>query len=233
VENYQMKPVLVFDVNETLLDVKVLRPLFERGFGNSNVLKEWFDAVILYSQTITIIGEYSGLTEVAQDALHMVASSRDVSLPAGVEREILEGMLSLPAHPEVADALKTLGNAGFRLAALTNSTQTAAETQLKNAGLRGLFERVLSVDSVRRFKPAPEIYAYAATELGASPDEMIMVASHAWDLKGAIRSGLQGAFLRRPGTSWFGTDVTPKFTEPDLQRLAEALVAAYGEEADL
>ena len=228
-----MKPVLVFDVNETLLDVKVLRPLFEQGFGDPNVLKEWFDAVILYSQTITIIGEYRGFAEVAKDALHMVASSRDASLPAAIEREILEGMLSLPAHSEVAAALTTLGNAGFRLAALTNSTQTAAETQLKNAGLRNSFERVMSVDSVRRFKPAPETYAFAAKALGASPDETIMVASHPWDIQGAIRAGLQGAFLRRPGASWFGTGVTPRFTEPDLERLAETLVAACGEEADL
>ena len=223
-----MKPVLVFDVNETLLDVGALKSPFERIFGTSDVLREWFSAVVLYSQTVSIIDEYQGFSDLAKNALHMVASAKNVRLSDTDEREVLEGMLSLPAHTEVAGALKSLSVAGFRLAALTNSTNTAAVAQLKNSGLLHFFERVLSVDAVRRFKPAPETYAYASSELKTLPAEMIMIASHPWDIRGAIHAGLHGAFLNRAGTSWFGREATPEFTAQDLGQLAEALITAYG-----
>jgi 2-haloalkanoic acid dehalogenase, type II len=228
-----MKPVLVFDVNETLLDVKFLQPSFDRIFGNRCALKEWFDAVILYSQTLSIIDQYQDFSDLAKNALYMVASAKGVVISDADEREVLEGMRSLPAHPEVRGALEILRAAGFRLAALTNSTRVAVEEQLKGSGLVDHFERVLSVDAVQRYKPAPETYAYACAELGTQPAETVMIASHPWDIKGAIHAGFQGAFVRRPGTSWFGTGATPKFTEPDLKRLAESLLAAYGETSDL
>ncbi|KKN71153.1 hypothetical protein LCGC14_0423930 [marine sediment metagenome] len=47
-------PIIVFDVNETLLDITTLAPLFSRVFGDSTVLREWFAQLILYSQKMTL-----------------------------------------------------------------------------------------------------------------------------------------------------------------------------------
>ncbi|HWD43834.1 MAG TPA: HAD hydrolase-like protein [Actinomycetota bacterium] len=52
-------------------------------------------------------------------------------------------------------ALRRLGDAGLRLASLTNSTEEVARAQLEHAGLIDAFELVLSADSVGRLKPAP------------------------------------------------------------------------------
>src|SRR5260370_25839053 len=225
-ESCQMKPVLVFDVHETLLDVDVLKPAFQRTLGASDVHKEWFDVVILYSQTATILDEYQDFSDLAKQALHMVSSAKKMPLATSAEQEILEGMLSLPAHPEVATALQYLKTFGFRLAALTNSAEKAAETQLKTAGLWDLFDRVLSVEAVRRFKPAPETYAYAGSELAVLPKRMVLVASHPWYIQGAVHAGLRCAFLNRAGTASFKRELTPEFTAPDLEQLAQALVEA-------
>lgn len=219
-----MKPVLIFDVNETLLRVDVLQLAFVKIFGSPYALKEWFDGVILSSQTATLIDDYRDFSILAEQALQMLASAKMVSLTATDKQEILSGMLSLPAHPEVAAALRRLHSSGFRLAALTNSAQDAAEAQLKNAGLRDLFERVLSVDAVGKFKPAPEVYAYAGVELKVSPGEMLLIASHPWDVEGAMHAGLRGAFLQRPGKSWVRKDLTPEFIAPDLAVMTESLL---------
>ncbi|MGI4756772.1 MAG: haloacid dehalogenase type II [Janthinobacterium lividum] len=221
-----MKPVLVFDLNETLLNVKVLEPAFQRTFGTSDVLKEWFDTVLLYSQTATILGEYQDFSELAKQALRMVSSAKKLPLDTHAEQEIVEGMLSLPAYPEVRTALQQLNTSGFRLAALTNSAERSAKTQLKYAELSELFDRVLSVDAVQRFKPAPETYSYAASELKVLPSEMVMIASHPWDIQGAVHAGMRGAFLNREGTAWFKQGLTPEFTAPDLAQLAEAFIEA-------
>jgi len=156
----------------------------------------------------------------------MVAAAKDVAINDEDKRGILQRMLSLPAHPEVSAALEKLHAAGYRLAALTNSHHKAAESQLANAGIRHHFERVLSVDAVRRFKPAPETYAYAGSELKAAPGEMMLIAAHPWDILGAMRAGLRGAFIRRSGKAWFGKTLKPEFIAADLAELTTQLLAA-------
>jgi 2-haloacid dehalogenase len=221
-----MRPLLLFDVNETLLRVDALQPEFTRVFGDPHVMKQWFDALVLYSQTVTLIGSYEDFSTLAEQALAMVAAANYVAIKVEDKRSILQGMLALPAHSEVSEALEKLHASGFRLAALTNSSHKAAESQLVNAGIRHHFERVLSVDAVRKFKPAPETYAYASAELKVAPGEMILIAAHPWDILGAMRAGLRGAFLRRSGKAWFGETSKPEFTAADLTELTEQLLAS-------
>ena len=160
-----MPRIIVFDVNETLLDVDALKPHFARAFGDELVLREWFSTVLLYSEVASLAGPYSDFGAIGGAALDMVAASRGVSLSAEDRTRILTGMRSLPAHPDVADGLRRLKQAGFRTVTLTNSAAAVVEQQLSNAGLRDSFERSFSVDTVRRFKPAPEPYRYVAKEL--------------------------------------------------------------------
>jgi 2-haloacid dehalogenase len=87
-----------------------------------------------------------------------------------------------------------------------------ARAQLKFAGLFPLFEQVLSVEAVKRYKPAPEPYLYAARQLKVKPSGMYLVAAHAWDTSGAAAAGLKTVFVKRPGKI-----LTPGAPKPDLQ----------------
>jgi 2-haloacid dehalogenase len=148
----------VFDVNETLLDVGALAPQFQRVFGNAGVAQEWFSNVVLYSQVATIAGPYVDFGTIARAALDMTAVAHGVTLAPTDRDGILRGLVSLPAHPDVPDGLQKIRASGFRLVTLTNSAPAAVEQQLKNAGIGEYFERSFSVDAVRKFKPAAEVY---------------------------------------------------------------------------
>ena len=50
--------VLVFDVNETLLDIEALAPLFGDLFGDRRLLREWFAQLVMYSMTLTLAENY-------------------------------------------------------------------------------------------------------------------------------------------------------------------------------
>ena len=104
-----------------------------------------------------------------------------------------------PSAAALYEAAKRVRDAGFRLAALTNSTAQVEEAQLRNAGLADLFEKALSADSAERLKPAAEAYQTAARELGVTTAEIRMVPAHAWDVQGALRAGCAAAFIERPG----------------------------------
>ena len=220
-----MPRVIVFDVNETLLDLGALDLHFRRVFGAGGVRGEWFTQVIELAIVATATNVYFDFAVVGDAALTMVAARHGVALAADDRSEILRGMRALPPHPDVRPALNLLRDAGFRLATLTNSNAEAAEAQLGHAGLRGYFEQVVSVERVRRLKPAPEVYRMAAASLGVPVGGMRLVAAHAWDVTGALRAGCAAAFVSRPGKVLDPLAPRPDVVGADLEAVAARLIA--------
>lgn len=219
-----MARALVFDVNETLLDLSVLRGPFARAFGEPPPLGEWFARLLHASLVATLTDTYEGFDVLAGRALAAVAARRGVGLGEEDREAIVATMRSLPPHPEVPGALQRLRAAGLPLATLTNSPPTIARAQLEHAGIAGFFDHVLSVEEVRRYKPAPEPYRMAAERLGLSPAEVRLVAAHDWDVWGAMRAGCRGAYVaRNPGPFAFGEP--PDVVGPDLASVADAILA--------
>ncbi len=219
-----MAGVLVFDVNETLLDLRALDPHFERIFGDGSIRKQWFGLVLRNALSLTITGGYQDFVAVGGASLAMVADQHEVTLTDDDRAAIASAMTSLPAHSDVAPNLQRLTEAGFRMAALTNSPQDAAESQLTNAGIAHHFERMMSVGVTGRFKPAPEVYQMAAAELGVEPEAMTMVAAHDWDIAGAMAVGCRGAYIMRPGMVRNPLYPDPDITGPDFDRVTDLLL---------
>jgi 2-haloacid dehalogenase len=219
-----MMRVCVFDVNETLLDLSALDPLFEQAFGDAAVRRTWFAQVLKTAFVSTLVGDYHDFGAVGSAALDVTAVSAGVSLSSDDRQKILTAMATLPAHADVRPALDRLKLAGVRMAALTNSTERVAHQQLGNAGIADYFEQILSANMVRRLKPAPEPYHMAAERLGIEIEQLCMIAAHDWDVAGAMRAGAMAAFVARPGMM-----VNPLFKEPtlvglDMREVAEKLL---------
>src|SRR5262245_61497261 len=108
----------VFDVNETLLDIEFIAPLFHRLFGDAKVLREWFGQLVLYSNVITLSGSYTTFFALGQSVLKMLGSIHGVSIREADIDELRERMLTMPAHSDVPAGLQQLKDAGFRLVTL-------------------------------------------------------------------------------------------------------------------
>jgi 2-haloacid dehalogenase len=219
-----MKRVLVFDVNETLLDMSALDAHFQRAFGDAALRVEWFQTMLQSAFLTTIAGPYKPFGEHFRAALAITALRRNLRIDPEDERAILAGVRTLPAHPDAKPALERLRSAGFRLAALTNSTAEVEEAQLRNAGLADLFDKALSADTGKRLKPAAEAYTNAARDLGVKVGEMRMIAAHAWDVHGAVRAGCAAAFVERLGVLWNPLLERPDIVGPDLEVIARRVI---------
>jgi 2-haloacid dehalogenase len=219
-----MARTIVFDVNETLLDLRALDPPFERAFGRAGVRREWFAQVLQSAFVSTITDRYTDFGTIGRAALDMVATRNTVELAAEDRDAILGTMLQLPPHKEVRGALERLRDAGLRIAALTNSTEAVATAQLTNAGLAPLFEQILSADAARRLKPAREAYEAAAAELGVPVGEIRLVAAHGWDVAGALAAGASAAFVARPGMVLDPLVPPPDVIGSDLSEVVEQIV---------
>src|SRR5262249_802879 len=223
--------IIVFDVNETLLDVTALERHFTRAFGDRSVLREWFSTVLLYSEVASLAGPYSDFGAIGGAALDMTADSRGVTLSGDDRNQILSGMRSLPPYEDVRAGLQRLKDAGFRLVTLTNSAPAAVDQQLRNPRLMEFFERAFPVDAVCKCKPAAQPYQLVARELGVETNALRMVAAHAWDVVGAMQAGCAAAFVARPGKVLYPLAPKPDIVERDLRAVADRIIAVDAAQA--
>ena len=209
--------ILVFDINETLLDTAALAPLFEEIFGEANVRGEWFSTLETAWMTATLAGRYQPFGPLAKSALRQTGWRHGIEIDQAHQQKLTDMLVTLPAHPDVAPALAELRSKGFRLTALTNGTLEAVQQQLAHAELDAAFDAMLSVDSVAAYKPSPLAYQHAANHWQVSPQDLVMIAAHGWDLIGAASAGCKTGFIARPGKI-----IDPHIFQPDWQ--ADSLV---------
>jgi 2-haloacid dehalogenase len=221
-------PLLVFDVNETLLDLDALGPHFERMFGDRGALREWFAQLILYSEAITLSGDYAPFGELGGAVLNMLAVSRGARIGEDDLQALKEAIATMPPHPEVPGALGRLREAGFRLFTLTNNPKATCARQLERAGVTRLFERQFSVDDgVHRYKPAREVYRAVEASLEASPSDLCLIACHTWDILGAAAAGWNTAFIARPGNAVLAVGGQPLIAGADLDIVAHQMMERF------
>ncbi len=222
----QTLPLIVFDVNETLLDLEVMSPIFKRIFLDKSAMREWFANLILYSEALTLAQSYIPFTEIGAAAMKMLADTRGIQITEADKRALTDQFSTMPPHPEVPDALRRLRQVGFRLFTLTDNLLEVQGRQLENAGIIDHFERRFSVDQeVRRHKPAREAYAYVERQLQVGPDRLVLVAAHTWDTLGAVAAGWGAALIKRPGNDVLGVGPQPTFVAADLNDVADQLIA--------
>ena len=228
--NDRKPSVVVFDVNETLIDIEALNPLFERVFGDGRVLRDWFGQLVLYSMTTTLSGLYEDFFSLGRGLFEMLGTIHGVAVEAADVEALREGLLTMPAHPDVEEGLRELKRAGFRLVTLTNSPPNpSGKSPLEHAGLAGHFERQFSVEAARAFKPSPLVYRMVAEELGVAPSDCCMVASHVWDTIGAQGVGFSAGLITRPGNAPLPVSGLPQpnVVAPDLPTLAARLIELW------
>jgi 2-haloacid dehalogenase len=221
-------PVLVFDVNETLLDLESLTPLFTRIFGNGSVMREWFAQLILYSEALTLVGEYAAFGELGGAVLKMMGATRHTTVTDAEVLALKRAIASMPCHPDVPGALSRLRQVGFRLFTLTNNPAATATRQLERAGLTQYFEQQFSIDTrARRYKPAPDTYRFVEHELGLTSANCCMIACHTWDTLGAVAAGWEAALVLRPGNAPLMVGPQAQITGENLAVIADSLIARY------
>ena len=219
--------VLFFDVNETLLDLTTMKKSVGDALGGRpDLLPLWFTTMLQYSLVTTVGRQYNDFGVIGAAALQMVAANNGITISEeDAKTAILTPLRSIPAHPEVKEALTQLKQAGFKLVSFTNSSNIGVETQFKNAGLIDYFDERLSIEDIGKFKPDTDAYDWAARKMGIAPKECMLVAAHGWDIAGAIWANWRGAFISRPGAQLYPLADKPEINESNLKLVAEKLIA--------
>lgn len=189
--------VVAFDVVETLFSLEPMRArLCALGLAD-DALELWFALLLRNAFALDASGTFKTFGEVARATLSVILAEHRLAVDPSALDETLAGFGELPVQADVAPAFQVLHDAGVRLVALTNGQAENTHRLLRRAGLDGQVERIISIDEVRRWKPAREVYLHAAKAVGVAPGELALVAAHAWDVHGASQVGLVTGWVSR------------------------------------
>lgn len=221
-----LKPKVIFlDVNETTLDLKMLKTSVGKALnGKEELLPLWFSTMLHHSLVATVGDHYEDFGAIGAAALQMVACGNGIKISKEDAVKAVSPIRKLPAHPDVKPALKLLKDSGIRLMTLTNSSNSTVNAQMKNAGLESYLEQQLSIEDLGIYKPHTHTYKWAARKVNTELSECMLVAAHGWDVAGASWAGMRTAFVSRPGQSMYPLASKPEIVVPDFSKLADLLL---------
>jgi 2-haloacid dehalogenase len=212
--------VVAFDVNETLLDLAPVRAALVEAGEPESLLPTVFARTLLTGIAATATGTWCRFREAFDAAL-----AQESGLSGDRRSRIADAFGELAPHPDVEPALRTLTEAGVRVVTLTHGSPGVAEAGLARGGVSPLVERSLSSEVIRAWKPSREVYLWAAGTCDVAPDRMALVAAHGWDVLGAQRAGLTGAWFPRSERTYPAVYEQPHVAADDLRAAVDALLA--------
>jgi len=216
---------IIFDVNETLLDLSHVQNAFNQTFQNDYAFRHWFQLLLHHSLVDTLTDQFHDFKQIGQAVLSMTEEFFGQSLPDEKKQALLQTMLQVKPHPDVEQGLSLLKDAGFRLFTLTNSPDETLKQQMEATGLGHFFEATWTVNAVKRYKPHPDTYAMAVSRLDLLPGQTMLIAAHGWDIAGAAHAGMKTAFIHRKGQALYPLASPPNLTGKTLIELARQLNA--------
>jgi 2-haloacid dehalogenase len=214
---------VVFDLYGTILTIESMRANVAAAgvAGADDFVASWRRKQLEYAFLSSMAQAYRDFDELTALALDHTCAHFHVALDKAQRAQLVQAWRTMPAYADVAPALSTLSARGIPLAVLTNGTPVSANAALENAGVRALLTDVLSVESVRAYKPDPRVYAVATKRFGCAPNEIVFVSSNAWDAWGAAHYGFRVAWCNRAGYAPEPLRPAPEITLTGLHELAE------------
>jgi 2-haloacid dehalogenase len=192
-----MSRAFVFDAYGTLFDVHSVRErcdaLWHDKGAQLSVL--WRTKQLEYSWQRSMMRRYEPFSKLTRDALEYSCAALGLKLERAHADALMEAYLRLALYPDVKEALGRLR--GAKLAILSNGSPDMLEPLVAQSGLA--FDAVLSVDELKVYKPAPQVYQLACDRLGVAASGIEFVSSNCWDAMGAKSFGFRVYWINRAG----------------------------------
>lgn len=204
-----------------VLDPRPVFALAEQLFpGKGTELNNaWRTRQFEYQWLRALSGQYADFWQATEDSLVYAAELLKLDLTSDKRKQLMEAYLELKAWPDAPLALESLKNAGIRLAFLSNATPKILDAGIKNSGLDGVFEHVLSTDKIKTYKPDPRAYQMAIDAFGLKKEEILFVAFAGWDAAGAKSFGYKTFWANRLNLPREQLGVLPDTVGKDLNDL--------------
>lgn len=195
---------VLFDAYGTLFDVDSVALLAEQLYPGQGLAlsRLWRDKQIEYTHLASASDQgahYQAFWSLTQAALRYAAARLGLALPSVREQQFMNQYRALSTFPETRDVLKALKERGVCTGILSNGDPEMLAVAVRSAGLEPWLDHLISVDTVRRYKPHPDCYALGPQHSGVAARDTLFVSSNGWDALGATWFGYTTLWVNRQG----------------------------------
>lgn len=224
-EAHQLKrpQLILFDVYETLLNMNDIERRVNALMDSKRGYILWFELFMQYMFVDNCTVQFHDFTSIGAATMQMTAQMLDQKLKPGDAAEIMERMKHVPLQEGVQKGLSHLHDQGYKLAALTNSPENIIRDRMERTGLISYFIKLMSSETVGKYKPDLTVYRWALNELGCTPDDTLMVTTHGWDIAGADNAGIRTVYIRQSKQMLYPLSPVPNLICNDIADLAKQL----------
>jgi 2-haloacid dehalogenase len=215
---------LAFDIYGTLIDPMALGQVLEEMIGNQakSFNHLWRDKQLEYSFRKAAMGHFNHFSECTLQALDYCDAFFKTGLSENQKGELLRMYKTLPPYSETESCLKLLKKKGFEIIAFSNGQKDDLNALFENSGIKKFFDKIVSVDEVKTFKPSPAVYNLLVQRSASSREDTWLVSANAFDIIGASACGLPTIWLKRNPESVFDPFGIPYTrTSESLQAIAD------------
>lgn len=220
--------LLAFDLYGTLVDPLAMSTELARMVrpGEAErVAATWRRAQIDYAFRLTVMNRYIDFAEVTARALDFALAEAGHAVAPGARASLLDRYDALEPFVDTRPALRALADAGVEVVLLSNGSPAMLEACLQASGLRTYFSQVLSVDTVRAYKPHPAVYRHVAAATGRPVEAIRLVSCNPFDVVGAATAGMRTVWVNRSGARFDTLEPQPELTVGALTDLPDLLAA--------
>ncbi|SRR6266478_85889 len=171
------------DVYGTLVDPLEmnahLRPLV--GAAAGKLAELWRTKQLEYTFRRAAMGKYENFDVCSRQALIFAFERFQIDLSAADRERLLKQYQSLQPYPDVVPGLQKLKDAGYQAVAFSNGVEATLRELFRRAEILPHLQGIVSVDDLRTFKPAPQVYLYLARRLRCTNDNTWVASSNPFD----------------------------------------------------
>lgn len=223
----------IFDAYGTLFDVTAAArgAASEPQYGAirdswPQLAEHWRQKQLQYSWLRAVTGAHCDFWQVTQEGLDWALEKTGHDGDDALRARLLQLYWELGAYDEVPAMLATLKAAGLNTAILSNGSPAMLRGAVESAGIDGVLDALLSVESVGIFKPDSRVYDMVGRAFGCDAGRVLFVSSNGWDAAAATGYGFTTAWVNRTGLPMDNLPWTPAHVLSDLSEipaLAESL----------
>lgn len=211
---------VVFDAYGTLYNVHSVMEKCEKIYpGKGDQISQiWRQKQLEYSWLRTLMDRYQDFWSVTEDALYYALDALDLQYSKEIVDDILNEYLYLELYPEVKDALEAFRPC--KLSILSNGNNKMLNELAANTSLDRNIDTIISVDSIKKYKPKPDVYNLAVKNLGVNKDEILFVSSNGWDVAGSKSFGFTVGWINRSNKPLEKLGIEPDYIVSNLVELS-------------
>lgn len=199
--------LIAFDIYGTVINTQGVLTHLENILHNKTLAAQfsstWRDKQLEYSFRRGLMQRYQNFAVCTEQALAYCDACYQTGLSAADKQALLTAYKTLPAFNDVINCLTMLKEDKHLCVAFSNGTTEAVSALLQQAGIANYFEQIISVDSLKTFKPNPQVYQYLAAQTNTPLSEIYLVSGNTFDVLGALAVGMKGIWLQRDNAAVF------------------------------